>query len=196
MFKNLAACSLLLAAFSLAACGGGGSSYSAPATVNPGGGGTTASSIVVALPSGTIGVENDPTFGQVAGFTQSVYSQVLAFAPGTQVTIRNSSSTAHTFNVLSTTGFPANPTLSTNASGNPSSLDSSYASGNINPGFTIGPITLTAGTYYIGCAYHYLVAPSMRTALLVSAAATPGPQATPGPTTAPGGTGGCSGIYC
>jgi plastocyanin len=112
---------------------------------------------------------------------------VLAFAPGTTVTIKNlSSTTAHTLNVLSTSSFPASPTLSTTASGS-SSLDANYTSGSIAPGGTVTVTLSNPGTYYIGCAYHYMTSPSMRDVLLVSANATPGPQATPQPTSG-GGT--------
>ena len=178
----------------LAACGGGGGGG-----VTPSGGGrtggsqptppppVTANTIGIALPSGPIGTVNTAPYGTVGGFTQQTYSQTLAFAPGTTVTIKNlSSTTAHTLNVLSTTAFPANPTLSTSASGT-SSLDANYASGSIAPG---GSVTVTLATYYIGCAYHYMNVPSMRDVLIVSASATPGPQATPQPssgTPAPGG---------
>ncbi len=43
--------------------------------------------IKLAIPASAIGMENDPTFGSVAGFTQTTFSQVLGFAPGTQVMI-------------------------------------------------------------------------------------------------------------
>ena len=199
---------LCVALISLAACGGGGSGgggYSAPTT----GGSTPAPptgvaslTIGVALPSGTIGVENDPVYGIVGGYTQAVYSQVMAFAPGASVRIQNlSSTTTHTLNVIGTVSgapsFPANPTLSSAAAGTPGTLDANYASGNIAPGAIVGPVTLTAGTYYLGCAYHYLSPNNMRSALVVAAAATPGPQATPQPTTGGGvGGSGCVGSYC
>lgn len=197
---------LAVAALALPACGGGGGGYSAPGGGGGGGGGGVivppgvgALTIGLALPSGTIGVENDPVIGTVAGFTQAVYSQTLGFAPGTQVTIRNlSSTTPHTLNVLSTTSFPANPALSTGPSGTAGTLNANFASGTIAAGGSIGPVTLTAGTYYLGCAYHYIPAAgvaSMRTALMVAAAATPGPQATPQPSVG-GGGGGCVGGYC
>lgn len=196
---------LSVAALALAACGGGGGGYSAPVAGGGGGPvpqppGVQALVIGLALPSGTIGIENDPVFGMVGGFTQQTYSQVLGFAPGANIKVQNlSSTTIHTLNVLGTvTGapsFPANPALTTTASGTPGMLDANFASGNIAPGASIGPLTLVAGTYYIGCAYHY-TSNTMRSALVVSAAATPGPQATPLPagTTPPGG--GCIGNYC
>ncbi len=173
----------------LAACGGGGGGGGVTPS-NGGGGGSTpapvptgvaAQTIGIALPSGPIGTVNSASFGLVGGFTQQTYSQVLAFAPGTKVTIRNlSSTTPHTLNVLSTTSFPASPSLSTSASGS-SSLDANFASGSIAPGGSVTVTLATAGTYYIGCAYHYMNSPSMRDVLLVSSSATPGPQATPQP---------------
>ena len=42
---------------------------------------------------------------------------------------------------------------------------------------SVGPVTLTAGVYYIGCGFHY-TSNNMRTVLTVAAAAVPGPQAT------------------
>jgi plastocyanin len=120
---------------------------------------------------------------------------VLAFAPGTTITIKNLSSTdAHTLNVLSTSAFPAAPAMSTGSSGT-TSLDASYASGSIAPGGSVTVTLSNPGTYYIGCAYHYMDATSMRDVLLVSSTATPGPQATPQPsgngnsTPPPGGYG-------
>lgn len=196
---------LSIAALTLAACGGGssgGGGASLPVAgvpVQPPG--VAALVIGVALPTGTIGVENDPTFGTVGGFTQQTYSQVLAFAPGASVKIQNlSSTTIHTLNVVGAVSgppsFPANPALSTGASGTPGTIDANFASGNIAPGATIGPFTLVAGTYYIGCAYHYL-SNTMRSALVVAPAATPGPQATPVPSSGnPGGGTGCVGSYC
>ncbi|HEV2260932.1 MAG TPA: hypothetical protein VGR69_01420 [Candidatus Rubrimentiphilum sp.] len=197
--RNLALFFLATVAVSLAACGGGyggGSGYTAP------GGGTTGTptgvgsfTIGFALPDGTIGQVNDPTFGKVGGYTQNVYSQTIAFPPGTTVTLRNlSAATDHTLNVLSTTGFPASPTLSTNASGG-STLAAGYSSGTVHGGGTLSLLLANAGTYYIGCAYHYMDAVSMRDVIQVNAAATPGPQATPQPSGA-SPPGGCTGLYC
>ncbi len=130
--------------------------------------------IRIALPT-TLGAENDPTFGLIGGFTQQSRSQTLAFAPGSQVMIQNiQSGIPHTFNVVSTTAFPPNPTFSFTATGGP--INAAFASGIINGGQTVGPFALTAGTYYVGCAFHYL-SNTMRTVLQVSATATPGPQA-------------------
>lgn len=177
----------------LAACGGGGGGSGSTPPTTTGGGSTppptpppvTSNTIGVAQPNGTIGTVNDASFGVVGGYTQQTYSQVLAFAPGTTITIKNLSSTEpHTLNVLSTSSFPASPTLSTAASGG-STLAAGYASGSIPANGSVTVTLATAGTYYIGCAYHYMDTPSMRDVLLVSASATPGAQATPQPS---GGT--------
>jgi hypothetical protein len=125
-------------------------------------------------------------FGTIGGFTQSGFSQTLAFAPGSQIMLRNGQTTLpHTFNIISTTSFPAAPALPFTASGS-STIDQNFTSGTINPAQTIGPFTLTAGTFFVGCAFHYL-SNDMRTILTVAAGATPGPQATPpgGPTQTP-----------
>jgi hypothetical protein len=180
----------------LSACGGGGGTATpvavtttAPATTPT----TTPTAapqvITMALPGGSaIGTETDPTYGLIGGYTQSLYSQVLAFVPNAQVMILNgqpsSNATPHTLNVLSQTSFPASPTLTTTASGG-TTLAAGFQSGAINAGApAIGPITLTAGTYYIGCGFHYL-SNTMRTVLVVAAAASPGTQATPVPSDTP-----------
>jgi plastocyanin len=157
----------------------------------------TGFTIGFAQPDGTIGVVNDPSFGTVGGYTQNVYSQTVAFAPGTVVTLRNlSAATDHTLNVLSTTSFPASPSLPTTASGG-STLAAGFTSGTIHGGGTLSVTLATAGTYYIGCAYHYMDAVSMRDVIQVSTTATPGPQATPQPSGGGGGLGGgCVGPYC
>jgi plastocyanin len=184
--------SMLLAA-AVAACGGGyggGSSYSPPGT-SPGAppGGVGAMTIGFALPSGAIGTINT-SFGLIGGYTQSVYSQVIAFPPGTTVTLKNlSSTTQHTLNVLSMSSFPASATLDTSASGG-STLTSTYRSGTMNPGATTTLTLANAGTYFIGCAFHYMDNPSMRGIIEVSSSATPGPQATPQPNSGGGGGGG------
>ena len=184
---------------SLAACGGGGGGGSA---VTPGGGGGNTppgvgpQTIGFALPDGTIGTVNTAPFGTVGGYTQSVYSQVIAFPTGTTITLKNlSSTTPHTLNVLSTSAFPVNPALSTAAAGG-TTLAAGFQSGSISPGGTLSVKLATAGTYYIGCGYHYNDAVSMRDVIMVGASATPGPQATPQPGGGGGGGGGCSGVYC
>lgn len=179
----------------LAACGGSGGSgtpNTAPGT-NPGAPpGVAAMTIGFALPSGAIGTIQTP-FGLIGGYTQHVYSQVIAFPPGTTVTLKNlSSGTPHTLNVLSMSGFPAAPALDTSASGG-TTLTSNYRSGAMNGGATATLTLSTPGTYYVGCAFHYMTSPSMRGIIEVSSNATPGPQATPAPGSGGTGSGGGGG---
>lgn len=184
---GMAAAAVVCAA-ALAACGGGGSTGPSTPTA-PGAPVVTPTPTQVStqqvvsesLPSSAIGVEVDPTFGKIGGFTQNLYSQTLAFAPGSQIMIHNAeASVPHTFGVDSGTGFDASGTaLSLSATGG-STIGAGFNTGSISPGANAGPFTLTAGTYWIGCAYHY-VSNTMRTVLQVSASATPGPQATPMP---------------
>jgi hypothetical protein len=180
-------------AASLAACGGGGSSYggSSPPVPNPTATPPPVSTqqvVIAALPSSVMGSRTDATFGTIGGYTQQTFSQVLGFAPGSQIMVQNGqTSTPHTLGVVSTTGFDATGSaLSASASGG-STIQAGFNTGTINPGALVGPFTLVAGTYYIGCAFHYSSAPSMRTVLQVAANATPGPQATapPGSTSTP-----------
>ncbi|HEY8296887.1 MAG TPA: hypothetical protein VIG32_02565 [Candidatus Baltobacteraceae bacterium] len=208
MHKKLTIFAALALATSLAACGGGGSGgggggytppNNTPTTPPTTPTGVAAMTVGIALPTGTIGYENDPTWGQVGGFTQSTYSQVLAFPTGSTVTLSNlSSTTPHTFNVIAAgatppANFPANPSLSTGASGG-NVLAAGYGSGNIAPGGSVSVVLANAGTYLIGCAYHYSTN-AMRDVIQVSANAVPGPQATPPPAGSTGGTG-CKGVYC
>jgi len=162
--------------------GGGGGGYN-PGTVTstPTPTATTSSQQVVrlALPTTGIGTENDPVFGLVGGFTQNTFSQVLAFVPGAQIMIQNGQSTTpHTLgDTGGTSSFPASAAaLSFTAAGG-STISHGFQTGTINANALIGPFTLAAGTYYIGCAYHY-ASNQMRDVLLVAANATPGPQAT------------------
>jgi hypothetical protein len=163
------------------ACGGGGGSTtpSVMAIVTPVP--TAAPQVIrLSLPSSSIGTLVDPTYGLIGGFTQQTYSQILGFVPGVQIMISNGQTgVPHTLNVLSQTAFPASPTLSVAAAGG-ATLAAGFASGSINGGASVGPVTLTAGLYFIGCAFHY-ASNTMRTVLNVAAAATPGPQATPVP---------------
>ena len=78
--------------------------------------------------------------------------------------------------------FPA--TTPSQTAGGGSTVAAGYASGAVNPGTQIGPVTLSAGTYYIGCGFHYNT-DQMRTVLVVAAASQPGPQATPVPNDTP-----------
>ncbi len=182
-------------ASTLAACGGYGSGggYTAPGV----GTGPTAPSgvgsntIGFSMPSSAIGTVNTQ-FGVIGGYTQSTYSQVIAFPVGTTLTIKNLSSTApNTLNVLSTTGFPTNPVLSTTASAS-TDLTTGYASGVIQPGGTATVTLTTPGTFFVGSALNYMSNPSMRGVIEVSNTATPGPQATP---PSSGGGGGNIGGY-
>jgi len=176
--------------------GGGGYNPGPVATPTPAPTNSTSSQQVVtlALPTTAIGTENDPTFGMVGGFTQGSYSQVLGFAPGAQIMIQNGQSTTpHTFgDTGGTSSFPASAAaLSFTAAGG-STMSHGFQTGTINANATVGPFTLTSGTYYIGCAYHY-TSNQMRDVLVVAANAAPGPQATPAagsPTPNPGGGGG------
>jgi hypothetical protein len=189
----LTCCALLVAA-SLAACGGGGSGGSNPGPVPqqptpapppP----STQQVVTMALPTSAMGTVVDPTFGAVGGYTQTLYSQTLAFAPASQIMVRNGQAAAvqHTLGVVSTSaasGFIANPPLSTSASGG-ATIGAGFNTGTVNAGALAGPFTLAPGTYWLGCAYHY-ASNAMRTVLVVAAGASPGPQATPAPTsTAP-----------
>ena len=59
--------------------------------MNSGGGGTPSpfpsGGIGVGIPTGKIGVESDPVWGTVSGYTQEQTSQIMAFPPGVTVTI-------------------------------------------------------------------------------------------------------------
>jgi hypothetical protein len=185
-------------AISLAACGGGGSSYSPPPT---GGGGNntptptptqtqgppTAQVVKVALPTSAIGTVMS-AFGILGGYTQSGQSQILGFVPGQKIEIENAQNAStgipHT---LGDTGDPSafpNPSIATlSMTGNTApggNFTRGFQTGTMKPGELHGPFTLQAGTYFIGCAYHY-ASNKMRDVLIVAANATPGPQATPPP---------------
>jgi cytochrome oxidase Cu insertion factor (SCO1/SenC/PrrC family) len=173
---------LLLSGFVLVACtnGGGltGNGSGAPSPLPSGG-------IGLGIPTGRIGVESDPVWGTVAGYTQNKTSQVLAFPPGTMLTVHNLSSVdAHTLNVLATSSgpppkWPKNPSLSFSPSGN-GILGSDYASGSLQPGGSVTLKLSNPGIYLIGCAYHY-IGLNMRDVVQVEDGASPGPTASPGP---------------
>ena len=172
-------------AAALAACGGGGITGTGvitppgttPAPV-PTSTISTQQIVTMALPSSAMGRLNDASFGQIGGFTQQFYSQTLGFAPGAQIMIRNGQSTvAHTLGVVSTTSFDSGAALSSSATGG-TTIQAGFNTGTVNGGALAGPFTLAAGTYYIGCAFHY-ASDEMRTVLRVAANASPGPQATP-----------------
>ncbi|MGC1334168.1 MAG: hypothetical protein WA812_02195, partial [Candidatus Cybelea sp.] len=133
-------------------------------SLNSGGGGTPSplpsGGIGVAIPTGKIGVENDPVWGTVSGYTQEQTSQIMAFPPGATVTITNlSSTTPHTLNVIGVgatppPNWPTDPSLSFSASGN-GVLGADYASGSLNPGSSVKVKLSNPGIYLLGCAFHY-----------------------------------------
>jgi hypothetical protein len=177
----------------LAACGGGGGGGGTPPAGNPPV--STQQVIRIALPTTAMGYEST-TFGQIGGYTQKSTSQTLAFAPNQQVMFKNAQSTgqnapAHTLGDTGAQSFISNPPLSTQNSGG-STFSAGYQSGTLSPGQSIGPVTLSAGTYYIGCAYHYSSL-GMRDILVVSPQAKPGPQATSAPGSSPPPNGGGNG---
>ncbi len=176
----------VLAVSAIAACTNGGGLGS----IGGGGGGSpspppSGTGIGVAIPTGKIGVEADPVWGTVSGYTQNSTSQVLAFAPGVKLTITNLSKVdPHTLNVIAASKgpppqWPASPSLSFYASGK-GVLGANYASGILNPGSSVTVKLSNPGTYLIGCAFHY-VQFNMRDVIQVVAGATPGPTASPGP---------------
>lgn len=176
----------VLAVSAVAACTNGGGLGS----IGGGGGGSpspppSGSGIGIGIPTAEIGVENDPLWGTISGYTQNKTSQVLAFPPGTKITLTNLSKTdPHTFNVLSKSNgppaqWPASPSLSFYASGN-GVVGTGYASGILNPGDSVTVKLSDPGIYLIGCAFHY-VQFQMRDIIQVIAGATPGPTASPGP---------------
>jgi plastocyanin len=185
---KLGVLALSIAAAALGACSGR-SGYDANAGAGPGFApqAMPGMAITFALPARTIGEElpsegvgtkKDPKWGTVGGFTQTGKAQVLGFPPGTKVTIRNlSNSIPHTLNVVGLAGkppahFPANPQLSFTAKGH-GVLAKGYASGQINPGGKITVKLSKAGTYLIGCAFHY--SEGMRDVIVVAKGAKPGP---------------------
>jgi hypothetical protein len=182
----------LVAAGALAACGG--SRYSAagqpqPVQLPPLFGKLPMTAI---LPKDTIGAGYPDDVGHiflkkwradVAGFTQTHYSQKLGLPPGTKIKITNISngSEDHTLNVIAKrsgppANFPKNPTLKFSPSGG-HKLIVGYRSGTIKPGNSV-TVTLVKGIYLIGCAYHYK-SDNMRDVLVVADGAKPGPTATP-----------------
>lgn len=211
MVKKVAIISLALVAGILAACGGrgsapmggmGGTSYALPPMGDL--------AINATLPKNAIGEDLPSVLGKrkslnamIGGFTQTHYSQTLAFPPGTKLTIQNLSKdgTDHTFNVImEVTGrsvrFPRNPQaeLQTSAHGH-GKLEAGYRSGVIMAGHSVTVTLVKEGTYLVGCAFHY-VSNGMRDVIVVRAGARPGPQATPPaatPSPAPTKTGGGGG---
>lgn len=137
------------------------------------------------LPSAGLGTYKSPFWKTtVGGFTQTAYSQTLGFPPGTKITLRNlSATTPHTLNVIAEinkppANFPNNPTLKTGAAGH-GILASGYRSGILQPGKSVTITLSKAGTYLIGCAFHY--ADGMRDIFVVKKGAAPGQEGTPPP---------------
>jgi len=144
------------------------------------------------LPSEGLGaIKSAKWQAELGGFTQQRYSQSLGFPPGTKITVRNlSGSVTHTLDVVKEISgppadFPKNPNLSIPAKGD-GKLEVGYASGPIAPGKSVTVTLVKAGTYLIGCAYHYHE--GMHDVLLVAKHAAPGEQATPPPTPKPSAT--------
>jgi len=217
MLRKFAALSLALAAGILVACGGhnvgpagmGGVSYALPPMGDL--------SIDATVPKHSFGEELPQYLGtmhiksgsKIGGFTQTHWSQTLAFPPGTRITIHNLSKTdTHAFNVIkqvytTSVKFPKNPNLSTVARGG-NKLEIGYASGPIKPGGSVTVVLAKAGTYLVGCAFHY-ASNGMRDILVVKPGAKPGPQATPpsggggnpspSPTNSGGGGGGWNPVH-
>ena len=162
--------------------------------------------IVAVVPKDTIGeklpseglwsIKSVPWKADLGGFTQETYSQALGFPPNTKLTIHNLSTRyTHTLDVVKVISgppadFPKDAKLSIKAEGN-GKLEAGYASGPIKPGKSVTVTLVKAGTYLIGCAYHYDL--GMHDVLVVGARATPGPQATPTPHGGGGGGGSGSG---
>jgi plastocyanin len=212
MFRKFAALSTALAACALAACGGGGMGHGVG---NAGALPMTAQSFQIGddlvasvklpkdtigeeLPTEGVGTQRNMTWGMVGGFTQMNFAQVLAFPPGTKITVRNlSKTTEHTFNVVakalkSPAKFPSTPPSIDKSGGKV--LMVGFASGPIKPGKSITITLSKPGTFLIECAFHY--AEGMRDVLIVEPKAKPGPQGTPipkttaNPTNSPPGGGG------
>lgn len=146
------------------------------------------------LPGEGVGSLRDATWHAViGGFTQRRYAQVLAFPPGTRVTVRNlSKTTPHTLDVVEVirrapARFPSAPNLSVAAAGQ-GILGKGYASGIIQPGKSVTVLLKRPGIYLIGCAFHY--GEGMRDVLIVDKNAKPGPEATPAPVSDPTPTNG------
>jgi plastocyanin len=195
MAIKLFAVALAIVGITLVACGGrGGGSSVMPSSMTtytlPGMGADLV--MTASLPKHTIGEElpqegigsihSDKWKAELGGYTQEKRSQSLAFPPGTKITIRNlSKNTVHTLDVVKEIDgppakFPKNPTLSIPKKGD-GKLEKGYASGNIQPGKSVTVVLAKAGTYLIGCAYHYSF--GMRDVIVVKKGAHPGPQATP-----------------
>lgn len=148
------------------------------------------------LPSEGVGTYQSPFWkATIGGYTQMQYAQTLGFPPGTKITIRNlSKKIPHTLDVVSVikgppANFPKNPSLKMQKHGG-TVLAAGYASGVIKPGKSVTVTLSKAGTYLIGCAFHY--SQGMHDVLVVSSKAKPGQQGTPPPKGTPPPTSGPS----
>ncbi|MBV8531893.1 MAG: hypothetical protein JO104_11280, partial [Candidatus Eremiobacteraeota bacterium] len=119
--RNALVCWFVAATAAACTNGGGLGSIGGGATPSPP---PSSKGIGIGIPTGKIGVENDPTWGTISGYTQNKTSQVLAFPPGAKITITNlSSNTPHTLNVIAQASapppnWPGNPSLSFYPAGN------------------------------------------------------------------------------
>lgn len=195
MFRTRAVFSAIVVIAAAAACSAGGGTPITPTAQSialPPIDGDLA--ITANLPARTIG-EELPSEGlgsyhsrfwkaTLGGFTQQRYSQAIGFPPGTKITIRNlSKKISHTLDVVAKIAhapahFPRSPNLRVQAHGH-GVLGIGYASGVIAPGKSVTVTLKTAGTYLIGCAFHY--GEGMHDVLVVARNAKPGQQATPPP---------------
>ena len=134
----------------------------------------------------------------IGGFTQMTYAQVLAFPPGTKITVHNlSKTTEHTFNVVGKTTKVAGqvPRETAVVHSQRRQVRSSLVSlaARSNQENRSRSRSQKRGTYLIECAFHYKE--GMRDVLIVEKKAKPGPQGTPipkqtsNPTPTPGGGG-------
>jgi plastocyanin len=194
MLRQFAALTTAIAACALAACAGGaGQSQSAAALPSlrsfPVGEDLVAdvnvpkNTVGEELPTEGVGTQKNAKWGTIGGFTQTAYAQVLAFPPGTKLTVRNlSKDTPHTFDIVAVAGkapahFPSKAP-SVNASGGTIG-QVGYASGPIDPGKSVTLTLSKPGTYLVECAFHYNE--GMQDVLVVETGAKPGPQGTPSP---------------
>lgn len=196
MVRKLLALGLAIAGLAIAACGGRGTGGGAPGGVDVVPLPQINSDLVMfaTVPKDTIGeelpgegigsIKSGPWQATLGGFTQETYSQALGFKPDTEITILNlSKSVTHTLDVVKVipgppAHFPKNPTLSIKAHGD-GRLEAGFASGPIKPGHSVKVKLVKAGTYLIGCAFHY--GDGMRDVLVVGPHAQHGQQATPPP---------------
>lgn len=192
MIRTLVAPVVGITACALAACAGNSYGSRQPSSFQPIPLGDDLAITDAALPKHTIGAGYPDQLGHVfsekwkadvAGYTQTHYSQTLGFPPGTKITITNLSkgSEFHTLNVIGKRSgppakFPSNPKLLMSRSGG-DKLVEGYRSGVLMPGESVH-VTLVKGNYLIGCFFHYH-SDNMRDVVVVANGAKPGPHATP-----------------